>query len=245
MDKKNVALVTGASKGIGRAIAKTLAEDRYLVVANYLSSKEDAEKLKEEILRAGGRCEIYKADVSSASQAKELIEFSESIGEIEVLVNNAGIVRDSLILRMTEEDWDRVIEINLKGAFNCVKEAARFMMKRRKGVIINISSIVGIYGNIGQVNYASSKAALIGFTKSLAKELGRRNIRVNAIAPGFILTEMTQKLSEEMEKEIKERIPLGRFGTPEEVAYLVSFLCSNKASYINGAVIEISGGLIV
>lgn len=245
MDSKEVALVTGGSRGIGRAIAKNLASKGYLVVVNYLSSAGKAEDLRKEILKEGGSCEIYKADVSNSLQSKELVKFSESLGDIEVLINNAGITRDSLIVRMTEEDWDQVIETNLKGAFNCIKEVSSLMMKRKKGVIINVSSIVGIYGNAGQANYASSKAALVGLTKSLAKELGRRNIRVNAVAPGFILTEMTQKLSEDMEREIKERIPLRRFGTPEEVAHLVSFLCSEEAAYINGAIIEVSGGLVI
>ncbi len=245
MDKKEIALVTGGSRGIGSAIARKLASDGFMVVVNYLSSEEKAKNLKEEILKEGGNCEIYKADVSKSHEAKELVKFSESLGEIGVLINNAGITRDSLIVRMTEEDWDQVVDTNLKGAFNCIKEVSGLMIKRKRGVIVNISSIVGIYGNAGQTNYASSKAALIGLTKSLAKELGKRNIRVNAVAPGFILTEMTEKLSEDMEREIRERIPLKRFGTPEEVANLVSFLCSEKASYINGAVIEISGGLVV
>lgn len=245
MSKPEVAIVTGASRGIGRAITKELSESGFIVIANYSTSDTEALTLKEEIIANEKKCEIFKADVSNPIETKELLSFAESLGDTVALVNNAGITRDNLIVRMSDEDWERVISVNLKGVFNCCREVSKVMLKRRRGSIVNITSVVGVYGNAGQVNYSASKAGIIGITKTLAKELGKRGVRVNAIAPGFIQTDMTTELSEEHSEAIRQRIPLGRFGTPEEIASVVAFLCSNKSSYVNGAVVEVSGGLTI
>lgn len=228
-----VALITGGSKGIGRAIAERLSK-RYRIATFDIFPPE--KPLKDEI--------FVKVDITSKDQIKEGIEkILKEEGRIDVLVNNAGITRDGLALRMSDDDWDRVLDVNLKGAFLCSQQVSRVMIKQREGKIINISSIIGIMGNIGQSNYAASKGGLIALTKSLSKELASRNITVNAIAPGFIETEMTMGLNEELKKEILEKIPLKRFGKPEEVAGLVEFL--TDASYITGEVIVIDGGLSI
>ncbi len=242
MIEGKVALVTGASSGIGRAIAKKFVENGAFVLG-IARSEEKLKALKEEL---GDSFDYRVADVSDHGRAKEIVdELVKEKGRIDILVNNAGITQDTLILRMDEGKWDRVININLKGAFNYSRHAASHMARQRSGVIINISSIVGIYGNAAQVNYAASKAGLIGLTKSLAKELGKRGIRVVAIAPGFIETPMTENLPQKIKDAVLEMTPLGRFGKPEEVANVALFLASDMASFITGAVIEVSGGLVI
>lgn len=239
-----IAVVTGASRGIGRAVAEALARAGAGVVVNYTSRADDAVAVAAGIKASGGRAEVFQADISRPDQAAALVDFAVSaFGRLDILVNNAGITRDSLLLRMKDEDWDAVIGVNLKGAFNCARAAARIMMKARWGRIINISSIVGLVGNAGQANYAAAKAGLVGFTKAVARELGSRNVTVNAVAPGYIRTEMTAGLPEAVKKQLQERIVLGRLGEPEEVANLVVFLASDLAGYITGQVIVIDGGM--
>lgn len=244
MADKKTALVTGAGRGIGRAIAISLAKKGFTVVVNYNGSKDRAEETVEEIKSAGGNAEAYKCNVSSYSETQEMINYIiKEYGSLDVLVNNAGITRDGLLLKMSEEDYDAVLSINLKGAFNCIKHVTRQMLKQKSGRIINISSVVGVSGNAGQVNYSASKAGIIGITKSTAKELGSRGITVNAIAPGFIETEMTGVLSEEVRKNMVGNIPLGRAGQAEDVAALAAFLASDEAAYITGQVINVDGGM--
>ncbi|MDD5454549.1 MAG: 3-oxoacyl-[acyl-carrier-protein] reductase [Candidatus Ratteibacteria bacterium] len=240
-----MSLVTGAAQGIGKAIALKLAEegsDIILVDVN----KEKCEETAREIQNKNRKAWYYQIDVADYKQVESFFDGEMSKwGRIDVLVNNAGITRDNLIVRMKEEEWDDVIKINLKGVFNFCKAASKFMMKQRAGAIINISSIIGIMGNAGQVNYSASKAGIIGLTKSLAKELASRNIRVNAVAPGFIQTSMTDKLSEEQKQLMLNSIPLKRIGTPEEVANLVLFLASDESSYTTGQVINVDGGMVM
>lgn len=244
MLKSKVALVTGGGKGIGAAVARELAAQDVLVVINYSHSEGAAEQLKSEILLSGGKADIFRCDVSDYNSVKAMIgDIVQHYGRLDILVNNAGIVKDNLLMRMKEEDFDKVIDINLKGAFNCIQNVARQMLKQRYGRIINISSVVGIYGNAGQANYAASKAGVIGLTKSAAKELGSRGITVNAIAPGFIQTEMTDGLNEELKKKLLGAISLGGFGNVEDIAYTVGFLASDKAGYITGQVIGVDGGI--
>lgn len=240
-----VAIVTGASRGIGRAIAMDLAANGAKVVINYNASASAAEVVVDAIKGNGGEALAVKADVSDFAAAQELVKITlDTYGQIDVLVNNAGTTRDTLLMMMSEEQWDTVINTNLKSMFNCCKAVLRPMMRRKQGGrIINISSIVGLVGQGGQTNYAASKAGIIGFTKSLAKEVGSRQITVNAIAPGFFPTALTEVLAEDMVKKALELIPLGRLGELEEVAHLVTFLASNKASYITGEVIRVDGGL--
>lgn len=244
--KDKVALITGASRGIGKAIALKFAQNGANVIINYSSSQSQAEELKEEIEKIGTKAMIIKCDVSNADEVSQMFSQAEKeFGRLDILVNNAGITKDGLILRMNEEDFDKVIAINLKGAFLCARAAAKMMVKQRSGNIINISSVVGIAGNIGQANYAASKAGIIGLTKSLAKELASRNIRVNAIAPGFIKTDMTEVLSDKVKEVMLSSIPLGRFGEADEVANVALFLASNLSSYITGQVIVVDGGMIM
>jgi 3-oxoacyl-[acyl-carrier protein] reductase len=244
--KDKIAVVTGSARGIGLAISRGLAANGADIVLNDVIEESDASDAVAEIRGLGRRVLYLKADISQNDQAKELIaKVVGEFGSIDVLVNNAGITRDSLLLRMKEEDWDSVIAVNLKGTFNCIQAAAKHMMKQRSGAIVNISSIVGIFGNAGQANYSASKAGVIGLTKTSAKELASRGIRVNAIAPGFIETEMTKKLSAETREEVVERIPLGEFGSPEDVAALVCFLASGRAGYITGQVVGLDGGLVI
>ncbi|HOP94654.1 MAG TPA: 3-oxoacyl-[acyl-carrier-protein] reductase [Dictyoglomaceae bacterium] len=239
-----VALVTGGSRGIGRATALALSREGAKILINYKGNEEAALETLKELKEFGGEGEIYKADVSIEEEVEGLFSFLlEKWGKLDILVNNAGITRDNLLLRMKVEEWDKVINTNLKGTFLCTKAAVKIMLKQKSGRIINISSIVGLKGNIGQANYASAKAGIIGFTKSVAREVASRGITVNAIAPGFISTEMTLVLSEEMRKKILEEIPLGRFGTCEDVAAAVKFLASDEANYITGVVLNIDGGL--
>lgn len=244
MIEQKVAVVTGASRGIGRAIAKKLAEDGMFVVINYRGNKELAESVKQEILENQGMAEIYACDVSDYDACETFFKtVVQTYGRIDVLVNNAGITRDGLLMKMTEEDYDAVLQTNLKGPFYGIRFVSRQMLKQRSGRIINISSVSGILGNAGQANYCAAKAGVIGLTKSAARELASRGITVNAVAPGFICTEMTEVLSEEVQANVKKQIPLGQFGKPEDVAEAVAFLASEKARYITGQVLSVDGGM--
>lgn len=237
-------LVTGGSRGIGKAIAIRLAEFGADVAITYARSADAAEEVKKEIEGLGRKCKSIQADAVDLGRAEEVIsEIVDDWGKIDVIVNNAGITKDNLILRMSEEQWDDVITTNLKSVFNYSKAAAKPMMRNRGGSIINISSVVGISGNAGQSNYSASKAGIIGFTKSYAKELASRNIRANVVAPGYILTDMTGELDEKVLQGIKDETPLGRAGNPEEVADAVTFLSSDMSSYITGEVIRVDGGM--
>jgi 3-oxoacyl-[acyl-carrier protein] reductase len=238
------AVVTGASRGIGRQIALKFASEGADVAFSDLKYDENAESLEKEIAALGCKGKGYASDASSFDGSQQFIdEVMKDFGKVDILVNNAGITRDNLMLRMSELDWDLVLTINLKSAFNLVKAVQRGMLKQRSGVIINMSSVVGVNGNAGQANYSASKAGMIGFTKSIAQELGSRNIRCNAIAPGFIETEMTAKLSDEVRKEWAQTIPLRRGGTPADVANVATFLASDLSSYVSGQVISVCGGM--
>ncbi len=239
------ALITGASKGIGRAVALKFAEHGANVAFTYLSSVEQGEALEKELEKLDVKAKGYRSDASDFAAAEELINNVVSdFGTLDVLVNNAGITKDTLLLRMNEEMWDDVIRVNLKSVYNTVKASARTFMKQKNGVIINMSSVVGVKGNAGQGNYAASKAGIIGFTKSIALELGSRNIRCNAIAPGFIETEMTEKLDPKTVQSWREAIPLQRGGSPNDVADCTVFLASDMATYITGQVIQVDGGML-
>jgi 3-oxoacyl-[acyl-carrier protein] reductase len=229
------ALVTGGSRGIGQAIAAELANAGAKVVIGYRSGADEAEKVAGEI---GGRA--VQADVSNPEDAKRLVD---EAGEVEILVNNAGVTRDGLLARMSDEDWDVVIDTNLRGTFNTCRAVTRGMMKRRSGAIVNVSSIVGLHGNPGQTNYSASKAGIIGFTKALARELGSRGVRANVVAPGYISTRLTNELPEELKQAMLANTPLGRFGDPEDVARTVRFLCSDAAAFVTGEVLLVDGGL--
>jgi 3-oxoacyl-[acyl-carrier protein] reductase len=240
-----VALVTGASKGIGHAIARRYAEHGASVAFTYLSSVEKGQALEDELTKAGGRAKGFRSDASQYEAAEQLInDVIAEFGQLDILVNNAGITKDNLLLRMNEEMWDEVMRVNLKSVFNTVKASARNFMKQKGGSIINMTSVVGIKGNAGQANYAASKAGIIGFTKSVALELGSRGIRCNAIAPGFIETEMTATLDEKMVATWRDAIPLKRGGTPEDVADLAVFLASDMSAYITGQVMQVDGGML-
>jgi 3-oxoacyl-[acyl-carrier protein] reductase len=240
-----VSLVTGASRGLGRAIALRLASLGSSVAINYLSSEPAAASLLREIEKGGGEAMLVKANVADAKEVRTMVrEIVNRWGKIDILVNNAGIVRDDLLPRMADEAWDEVMNTNLRGAYLCTKFAVRSMMEQLWGRVINIASLAGIVGNLGQANYSAAKGGLIAFTKSVARELGSRNITVNAIAPGFITTEMTDKLPQETRDIILSRIPLKRFGTPDDVAELAAFLASERASYITAQVICLDGGVI-
>ncbi|OPY59403.1 MAG: 3-oxoacyl-(acyl-carrier-protein) reductase FabG [Pelotomaculum sp. PtaU1.Bin035] len=240
-----VAIVTGASRGIGRAIAISLAQKGAAVLVNYAGRADAAAEVAEVIRGAGGRVLVYQADVADPKGAEAMVKAAQAeFGKVDILVNNAGITRDNLIFRMKDEDWDAVLGASLKGAFNCIKVAARGMFKNHYGRIINISSVAGLTGNSGQANYSAAKAGLIGLTKAMAKELGSRNITVNAIAPGFIDTEMTAGLPEGVKENMLTQVPLKRFGRPEEVAELAAYLASDVAGYITGQTITIDGGMV-
>jgi len=242
--KGKSAVITGGVRGIGKAIALRLAHSGINLIVNYNSNEEAARTLSQEINSSGSRCIAIQGDISNPQEALKVINSSlECFERLDILVNNAGINRDGLLIRMKEEDFNRVIAVNLLGTFYCTKYAGKIMIKARQGRIVNISSVVGIGGNIGQANYAASKAGVIGFTKSVAKELATRNITVNAIAPGFIKTDMTDRLSPEQQENILSRIPMGRFGSPEDVAHMVHYLVSEEANYITGQVFRVDGGM--
>ena len=246
MLKNKIALITGAGRGIGRAIAIALAKEGAEVVINYNGSEERAKEVKQTIEENGGKASIYKCNVSDFTACEAMIkDIVKEYGHLDILVNNAGITKDGLIMKMKEEDFDSVLNVNLKGTFNTIRHSARQMLKQRSGKIINISSVSGILGNVGQANYAASKAGVIGLTKTMARELGSRGITVNAIAPGFVDTEMTEVLSEEMRENACKQIILGRFGKPEDIANTAVFLASDKADYITGQVISVDGGMNV
>jgi 3-oxoacyl-[acyl-carrier protein] reductase len=244
--KDKVALVTGGSRGIGRSIAATLAGAGALVVINYKSNAAAAKEVVSAITAAEGRAAAIQADVSESAEVERLFkELLDRYGKIDILVNNAGITRDTLLLRMKEEDFDAVLQTNLRGVYLCTKAALRPMTKARSGRIINITSVVGLIGNAGQANYAAAKAGIIGFTKAAAREIASRNITVNAVAPGYIETELTDVLSETVRQAILENIPLGRLGQPQDVANLVCFLASDAAGYITGQTLTVDGGMVM
>ncbi|HDC7544940.1 TPA: 3-oxoacyl-[acyl-carrier-protein] reductase [Staphylococcus aureus] len=238
------ALVTGASRGIGRSIALQLAEEGYNVAVNYAGSKEKAEAVVEEIKAKGVDSFAIQASVADADEVKAMIkEVVSQFGSLDVLVNNAGITRDNLLMRMKEQEWDDVIDTNLKGVFNCIQKATPQMLRQRSGAIINLSSVVGAVGNPGQANYVATKAGVIGLTKSAARELASRGITVNAVAPGFIVSDMTDALSDELKEQMLTQIPLARFGQDTDIANTVAFLASDKAKYITGQTIHVNGGM--
>lgn len=239
-----IAVVTGAGRGIGRAIALDFGGRGAAVVVNYNKSADEAQKLCEEIIAAGGRGAVFQADVSDTTQAQNLVKFAiDTFGDLHILVNNAGITRDGLLMTMSEGDWDSVITTNLKSTFNCSKAAVRHMIRKRYGRIINIASVAGEMGNPGQTNYSASKAGQIGFTKSLAREVASRNITVNAIAPGFVDTEILQAMNPETLEAAIKLVPLGRKGQPSEIAYAAAFLASDLAAFITGQVLGVDGGM--
>lgn len=243
--EKRVALVTGGSRGIGRAIAEKFAKNGYNLVINYVSDNTNLDEIKEGFNKYGVEVLLEKADVSNFNECEKMVTSAiEKFGKIDTLVNNAGITRDNLLMRMKEEDFDKVISINLKGTFNLTKLVTPYMMKKREGRIVNISSVVGVMGNAGQSNYAASKAGIIGFTKSVAKELATRNILANCVAPGFIATDMTSVLNEKVKENISAQIPLKRMGTAEEIANAVYFLGGEDNTYITGQILNIDGGMI-
>ena len=243
-DMPKVALVTGGSRGIGRACAERLAKDGFEVYLTYVSRPEEADKTVAAIVEAGGEAKAFRLDASSRQAVSAF--FAEEIKDkvsLEVLVNNAGITKDALLIRMKDEDWDKVIQVNLTGAFACLREAAKIMVKQRKGRIVNIASVVGQMGNAGQANYVAAKAGLIGLTKSAARELSSRGITVNAVTPGFIQTDMTSVLPEAVVSKMLESIPLGRLGAPEDIASAVSYLAGPGAGYVTGQVLAVNGGM--
>lgn len=241
-----VAVVTGGSRGIGRAIAQALAAAGARVVINFSGDEKMAAETVDQIIQQGGQATSVKADVGDLTEVEQLFACTRNIyGPVEILVNNAGITRDALLLRMSSEQWDAVLRTNLNGVFNCTKTALKDMFKKKSGKIINITSVVGLSGNAGQANYAASKAGIIGFTKSIAKEVASRNIQANCIAPGFIITQMTETLSEKQKQELLQQIPAGRFGKPEDVANLAVFLASPASDYITGQTICVDGGMVM
>ncbi|MDQ6601262.1 MAG: 3-oxoacyl-[acyl-carrier-protein] reductase [Chloroflexota bacterium] len=244
--ERQIVVVTGASRGIGRAVAVRFARDGAAVIVNYRGSEAAAQETARAVNEAGGEATLVQGDVSKRDDAERLIETAiQQYGRIDVLVNNAGITRDQLLMRMTDEDWDAVLDTNLKGAFYTTRAALRPMLRKRSGRIINISSVVGLIGNAGQGNYAAAKAGLIGFTKSVAREVAGRSITVNAIAPGYIATEMTNAIPENLRGKILEQVPMGRLGTPDDVAAVVAFVASPAAAYMTGTVLPVDGGMVM
>lgn len=240
------AVVTGASRGIGRAIALELAAQGANIVVNYAGSEAKAMEVAEEVRALGTKAMVVQANVSNATEVQDMMKRAiDEFGSIDVLVNNAGVTRDNLLMRMKEEEWDEVININLKGVFLCTKAVTRTMMKQRSGSIINVASIVGVSGNAGQANYVAAKSGVIGLTKTTAKELAPRGITVNAIAPGFISTDMTDKLTPEVKEAMLAQIPLARFGEPKDIASVVSFLASEDAKYMTGQTLHVDGGMVM
>ena len=246
MGENKVVLVTGAARGIGKQIAITLAKAGYDVSVNYRTKSDELDELKSEIESEGVRCALVQGDVANFDEAEKMAkETVEQLGKIDVLVNNAGITKDGLLMRMAQEDFKKVIDINLVGTFNVTRNVIPYMIKQKSGRIISISSVVGVAGNAGQTNYSASKAGIIGFTKSLAKEVASRNILVNAVAPGFIATDMTSVLSDSVKENINNQIPLRKMGTAEDVAKVVKFLASEDSSYVTGQVINVDGGMVM
>ena len=244
--KGRTALITGAGRGIGRATAARLARDGARIAINYKGNAAAAEEAKRLVEKGGGEATLIQGDVSVDDQAENVVKAALAFGEgrLDILVNNAGITRDNLLVRMSAEDWDAVVDLNLRGAFLVTKAAMRPMMKQRSGRIVNVSSVAGVAGNAGQANYASAKAGLIGFTRTVAREMAVRNITCNAVAPGFVPTDLTNALLKQMEETILKQIPLGRFGTVEDVANAIAFLVSDEASYITGQVLVVDGGMV-
>lgn len=241
-----VALVTGASRGIGRAIAEELASQGAYVIINYSGNEQAASEVLNTITKMGKRASLYRCNVGNYEEVKEMIDtIVKEHKSIDIIVNNAGITRDNLLLKMSEQEFDDVITTNLKGAFNTIKHASRYMLKQRSGKIINISSVSGITGNAGQTNYSAAKAGIIGMTKAVAKELAPRNINVNAVAPGFIQTDMTDALPDAMKEKVSDAIPLKKMGQPEDIAKMVSFLASSQGDYVTGQVFQVDGGIAI
>ena len=239
------AVITGATKGLGKQIALELAKDGFEIVINYRTENDSLAQMVEEINKTT-KAYTFKADISNFDEAKALIDYAASeTGKIDLLVNNAGITNDKLLVRMSEEDFSKVIDINLKGTFNCIRHASRLMMKQKFGRIVNISSVIGLIGNVGQANYAASKAGVIGLTKSAAREMAPYSVTVNAIAPGFIKSDMTDKLTDEIKDNIKSSIPMKKIGEPKDVANLVKFLANDETGYITGQVINVDGGMVM
>lgn len=239
-------IVTGGGRGIGRGICLKFAESGANIVINYAGNDAAALETKAMCEALGAKAEVIKANVADFTESASIIDFAiQTFGGLDILVNNAGVTKDGLILRMSEEDFQQVMDVNLKGTFNCIRHASKVLAKQRKGRIINLTSVVGIMGNAGQANYAASKAGIIGLTKSVAKELASRNITVNAVAPGFIETDMTDVLKEEVKQEMKRNIPLGSFGTPKDIAAAVYFLASEDAKYITGQILSVNGGMLM
>ncbi|MGQ4664587.1 3-oxoacyl-[acyl-carrier-protein] reductase [Metabacillus halosaccharovorans] len=246
MLSNKVALVTGASRGIGRAIALDLAKNGASIAVNYAGNEAKANEVVDEIKASGGQAIAIKADVSNGDEVQQMIkEVIKEFGQLDILVNNAGITRDNLLMRMKDSEWDEVIDTNLKGVFLCTKAVTRQMMKQRNGRIINITSVVGVSGNPGQANYVAAKAGVIGLTKTTAKELASRNITVNAVAPGFITTDMTDELNDDIKADLLKQIPLAALGEPSDIANAVTFLASEKSKYITGQTLHINGGMVM
>jgi 3-oxoacyl-[acyl-carrier protein] reductase len=244
MLRDKIAIITGASRGIGRETAKTLASYGAKVVVNYCGSREKAEEVVAEITAAGGTAICYKADVTKIEETQSMFEaVMKQFNRIDILVNNAGITRDNLVMKMSEEEFISVIDTNLLGVFHCIKQVSRIMLKQKSGRIINLSSVVGVIGNAGQINYCAAKAGVIGMTKSIARELGSRGVTVNAVAPGYIHTEMTDVLPEQVKEQVLSQIPLKKIGEVKDVAETIAFLASDKAAYITGEVIQVDGGM--
>ena len=246
MSEKKIAVVTGGARGIGKAIALELAKAGNFVVINYNGSEEKARETKAEIEAAGGQADILQCNVADFDACEAFFKaIAEKYGRVDILVNNAGVTKDGLLMKMSEEDFSRVVDTNLKGTFNCIRHVSRMMLRQRSGRIISLSSVVGLRGNAGQANYAASKAGIIGLTKSAAKELASRGITVNAVAPGFIETDMTEVLPEKIKEASAAQIPLGKFGKAEDVANAVAFLASEDAGYITGQVLHVDGGMVM